>query len=407
MNGPDRSAREAWITGVGLVTALGADEATQWQGLGDTAARARALDSKGFAPFHVHPMVPLDLDRWIPRKPDQRAMGPLMHYGCVAAGMALASAGIAGDKDRLRETHLIVAAGGGERDVAADERILGALDLAEQPDLILAGKLSSEVRPTLFLAQLPNLFAGNISIVHGVDGSSRTFMGEEAAGVDAVRIAAERLWGGQGDLFLAGAAYNASRKDSLLLYQPGGLLLEGDFRPLGQRPAAGMALGSAGAFLVIEAREHAEARGAKPLARLTAIESGHSNRSEGAAARNAGRQWRALAPRLHGLPVPVVSAASGAGPATAEERAFLAGLQRQGTISAARGVAGALGHSIEAAFPTALALAVLGLRSRTFLPPLEADDPLEAPVADPVERVAVSCWGHWRGEALALVEAVA
>ena len=43
MNGPDRSAREAWITGVGLVTALGADEATQWQGLGDTAARARAL----------------------------------------------------------------------------------------------------------------------------------------------------------------------------------------------------------------------------------------------------------------------------------------------------------------------------------------------------------------------------
>ena len=51
----------------------------------------------------------------------------------------------------------------------------------------------SDLRPTLFLAQLSNLLAGNISIVHGVTGSSRTFMGEEAAGVDAVRIAAARI----------------------------------------------------------------------------------------------------------------------------------------------------------------------------------------------------------------------
>src|ERR1700734_4050117 len=33
----------------------------------------------------------------------------------------------------------------------------------------------------LFLAQLSNLLAGDISIVHGVTGSSRTFMGEEGA----------------------------------------------------------------------------------------------------------------------------------------------------------------------------------------------------------------------------------
>ena len=39
------------------------------------------------------------------------------------------------------------------------------------------------------LAQLANLLAGNISIVHGVIGSSRTFMGEEGAGIDALRIA--------------------------------------------------------------------------------------------------------------------------------------------------------------------------------------------------------------------------
>lgn len=407
MSGPQHHGREAWITGCGLVTALGADDETQWRAFGDPAARAAAVDGTSLAPFPVHPMVPLDLNHWIPRKSDQRAMGPLMHYGCVAAGMALASAGIAGDKDRLRETHLIVAAGGGERDLAADERILGALDAAGAPASLLAEKLSGELRPTLFLAQLPNLFAGNISLVHGVDGSSRTFMGEEAAGLDAVRIAAERLWGGQGDMFLVGAAYNASRKDSLLLYQPAGLLLEGPFRPLWQRPAAGMCLGSAGAFLVLEAREHAEARGGRPLARLTSVQSDRCDRSPGAAIRNAERQWDGLKGQLADGPVPVLSAASGAGPATAEERALLEALQRRGTVSAVRGLAGAIGHSVEAAFPAALAVAALGLSKQRLIPPLVDGDPLEAPLPGSVRQVAVSCWGHWRGEGLAVVEAVA
>ena len=44
-------------------------------------------------------------------------------------------------------------------------------------------RLMSDLRPTLFLAQLSNLLAGNIAIVHGVSGTSRTFMGEEVAGV--------------------------------------------------------------------------------------------------------------------------------------------------------------------------------------------------------------------------------
>ena len=107
------ATREAWITGCGLISSLGADLDTQWRALADPAARAAAVDSASLAPFHTHPMVALDLDRWIPRKPDQRSMGPLMRYGCIAAGLALESAGILGDAKLLRETHLIAAAGGG------------------------------------------------------------------------------------------------------------------------------------------------------------------------------------------------------------------------------------------------------------------------------------------------------
>src|SRR3546814_10037176 len=96
--------------------------------------------------FHQHRMVELDLDRWIPRKPDQRSMGPLMRYGCIAAGLALESAGILGNKGLLRETHLIAAAGGGERDVQADEQILGALDSAAERSEEHTSELQSLMR---------------------------------------------------------------------------------------------------------------------------------------------------------------------------------------------------------------------------------------------------------------------
>jgi 3-oxoacyl-[acyl-carrier-protein] synthase II len=62
---------------------------------------------------------------------------------------------------------------------------------------------------------------------------------------------------------------------------------------------------------------------------------------------------------------------------------------------------------MEAAFPATLALAVICLGEKRLMPPLSPDDPLESAAAEPVERIAVSCWGHHRGEGLALVEAVA
>ncbi len=150
----------------------------------------------------------------------------------------------------------------------------------------------SDLRPTLFLAQLSNLLAGNISIVHGVTGSSRTFMGEESSGVDAVRIALARIAAGQSEIALVGGSYNGERPDLLMLYEFGGYALKGGFAPIWQRgEKGGIALGSLGAFLVIEERHHAEARGAKPLARLSAVYSDRSKRAPGEIAATMARQF--------------------------------------------------------------------------------------------------------------------
>src|SRR3981081_2257436 len=97
-------------------------------------------------------------------------------------------------------------------------------------------------------------------------------MGEEAASIDAARIALGRIASGQSDITLIGAAHNGERSDLLILYEFGDFNLRDKFAPVWARQnKGGFALGSAGAFLVIESKQHAQARGAKPYARLTNV----------------------------------------------------------------------------------------------------------------------------------------
>src|SRR5580698_10112969 len=254
--------REAWITGIGIVSCLGEGLDAHWQGF---AGNKRVIDTESFAPFIVHPLAPIDFDKQIPKKGDQRQMEPWQRIGTYAAGLALDNAGVKGNAALLAHMDMIVAAGGGERDAAVDATILSGLRKADKPAAFLNERLMSDLRPTLFLAQLSNLLAGNISIVHGVTGSSRTFMGQESAGVDAVRIALARIAAGTSEIALVGGAHNGERPDLLALYEFGGFNLKNAYAPVWEREGnPGFALGSLGAFLVIESKAHAQERGAKP-----------------------------------------------------------------------------------------------------------------------------------------------
>ena len=388
--------REAWITGIGIVSCLGEGADAHWQGL---AERRIKVDAETFAPYLVHPLAPLDLDKQIPKKGDQRQMEPWQRIGTYAAGLALADAGVKGNAELLARMDMIVAAGGGERDVAVDAAILTNKPKAANPEAFLNERLMSDLRPTLFLAQLSNLLAGNISIVHGVTGSSRTFMGEEAAGVDAVRIALARITAGQSELALVGGSHNGEREDLLLLYDAGGHMLRGAFQPVWER-AKGMVLGSLGAFLVLEARGHAEARNAKPLARLSGVLSERSSRTAGAIPAALARMWQRLVPPVS-AGIAVISGATGAQPATGEERAWLKTLPDVPV----RATSSILGHGFEPQFAMNIALAALALGRKKLFPAVDSSG-IEQEYEGPLERVAVTAVGHWRGEGMALIEAV-
>lgn len=389
--------RDVWITGIGLVSSLGEGLEAHWQAL--SVAPQPVIDQTGFTPYVVHPLAKIDFDKQIPKRGDQRQMEPWQRIGTYAAGLALDSAGLKGDKDILGTTDMVVAAGGGERDQSVDGAILTDIEKQAAPDVFLNEQLQSNLRPTLFLAQLSNLLAGNISIVHGVTGSSRTFMGEESSGTDAVRIGWSRISAGTSEIALVGGAYNAERRDMLLLFALKRLAMHAPWAPVLADPK-GVPTGSAGAFLVLESPEHATARGAKPIAKLSGVWSERARRGEPGAVEATIEALINAATGGVTEGTAILSAASGAPEPTKAEAAVL---ERSGLP--VRSVTDRVGHSLEGQLPVALALAALAVSEGKLFAPL-AGEPLEKPFEGALTRAIVTGVGHWRGEGVALVERV-
>ena len=393
---PD-APREAWITGIGMVSCLGESADAHWQGLNEARLR---LDSKSFAPYFVHPLAPIDLDRLIPKKSDQRQMEGWQRIGTYAAGLALENAGLKGNPELLARTDMIVAAAGGERDTAVDGNVLTNKAKSANPEVFLNERLMSDLRPTLFLAQLPNLLAGNISLVHGVVGSSRTFMGEEAAGVDAVRIALARILAGQSELTLVGGAYHGTRWDVLLAFELGGVVLKDKFAPVWDRgPQGGIAFATMGAFLVLESKEHATARGACPRARISRVLSDRNVRKPGDAEASFRRQWNTITAEVDRAHCAVISGAAGLEPATSAEVTVLKeiGLPVRNTGTY-------IGHGVDTQFMANLGIGCATIEHSKLFAPTGTGDSGTSPAG--LRQIVVTSIGNWRGEGLALLERV-
>jgi len=346
------------ITGLGMASSHGEGRAVHAALLGGAAP---ILDEARFAPYPFHPLPPLPFDKAIPRR-EMRQMENWQRLGVYGAGLAIEDGGL---RARVGEMDLIVSAGGGERDWALDEQIMAANpDEAQRHRMLMDG-----LRPTLFLAQLSNLLAGSISIVHSVGGSSRTLLGEEIAGAEAVRIAAARIATGSSGLSLVGSAFVAERPELLLLYAMGGVLHRGAWLPLPARQ--GIVFGSAAAFLTLEPASGTN----NPLAILR-----HVGTDQGPPAGRPARLAALIAatpPRRAGCMV--ISTASGVRDATRDELAAIGATPDLFT-------ADLLGHSVEAAFPVGLAFAALAIAEGR------------------AEQVLVTGTGQWRGEAVALLE---
>lgn len=348
------SDNDVVITGIGMVTALGVGAQANWKMIASGAAPV--FDSEKFAPYTVHPLPEIDWADQISKR-DQRQMEPWQRVGTFAAGLALEDAGMKGVEPLTSTMDMIVAAGGGERDVDVDTMILSeARQEGVDTGVLVNEKLTTELRPTLFLAQLSNLLAGNISIVHKVTGSSRTFMGEDGAGISAVKTAAARIRSGQSTHALVGGSFNAEHPDMLLSYEMSHYLMRDGWAPVWHRDSVsggGVNFGSGGIFLVLESRKHANDRDASIYASIGTVQADQGANSD-----------EALASRLNRLNADtelayadmIISTASGEKSRTATEKSFLTSTAKNVPV---RGISSATGYLKEAQFPLGIAVAAL------------------------------------------------
>jgi 3-oxoacyl-[acyl-carrier-protein] synthase II len=159
-----------------------------------------------------------------------------------------------------------------------------------------------------------------------------------------------------------------------------------------------MNLGTAGAFLVLESLERAQARGAHIYARLDAVLGDRGSRE--------GERMEQRLARLadetgasDGSDTVVFSGASGYPDLSARERAFL---KSRFPSAPVRTVGALFGHSIEAHFPTAVALACLALDDDAPISPFAAGE--DAPPSAAANSAIVTSVGHFRGEGIALTD---
>jgi len=403
------SPKSVLITGIGLISSLGLGGQGHWQLLQEPLAQPH-LDVSSFSPYAVHALPEIDWGTQIPKRGDQRQMETWQRLGTYAAGLALDDTGIKGNDALTSCMDMIVAAGGGERDVAVDSQILqkaraigwhgeeeGNKAIIQQREIMLNEMLSTELRPTLFLAQLSNLLAGNISIVHKVTGSSRTFMGEEGAGLAAIETAYQRIASGQSRHVLVGGSYNSEHYDMLLGAELGQHLHQGDWMPVWEReqaPGGGLITGSGGAFLVLEEERHARERGAHAYAKIDDLVTDQSNRT----------QYR-LEETLIDLIKKIgyqqgeftVSGASGVNEVTAAEKQVL---EQMGLNY--RAMSSLFGHMREAQFIFCLGLAALAVDKGISFAPLGSDEQqAHQRGSNTIAQALVTTAGIWRAEGVA------
>jgi len=254
--------RRVVVTGMGAVTPLGNSVATTWQNL--LAGRSGAgpithFDSTGYPVHFACEVKDFDPTDWIDRKAARR-MDRFTHLVLAAARQAEADSGL----DIAKEANRIGAA------VATG---IGGLQSFQDCYDDLRQRGPDRVNPFAIPSIIPNLGAGWVSIELGTRGPLSSVCTACAASNMAIGDSLDAIRLGRADAMLCGgteapiaevgiAGFSAMRALSRRNDDP-----QGASRPF-DAERDGFVMGEAGAMIVLEELEHAQARGAKVYAEV-------------------------------------------------------------------------------------------------------------------------------------------
>jgi 3-oxoacyl-[acyl-carrier-protein] synthase II len=263
--------RRVVVTGLGLVTPLGADVETTWKNLiagksgAGTITHFDASDQKCTiacevkGPDHEYGFDP---GKRVDHKV-QRQVDPFIIFGIDAAGQALEDAGLT----ELTE----------EQKVRAGCSIgsgIGGLPGIESESLLLAEKGPGRVSPHFVHGRLINLISGQVSIKYGLKGPNHAVVTACSTGAHSIGDAARMIKDDDADIMLAGGAEATICPIGIAGFaQARALNMTYNDRPeQASRPydkdRDGFVMGEGAGVVVLEEYEHAKARGAKIYAEV-------------------------------------------------------------------------------------------------------------------------------------------
>lgn len=263
--------RRVVVTGLGLVTPLGADVETTWANLlaGKSGAgkitHFDASDQKCHIACEVKPAdheYGFDPNKRVDHKV-QRQVEPFIIFGIDAAGQAIEDAGLTDMPEAMR-LRAGCSIGSG----------IGGLPGIEKESLVLAEKGPSRVSPHFVHGRLINLISGQVSIKYGLMGPNHAVVTACSTGAHSIGDAARMIKDDDADIMLAGGAEATICPIGIAGFAQARALStnfndqpEKASRPY-DRDRDGFVMGEGAGVVVLEEYEHAKKRGAKIYAEV-------------------------------------------------------------------------------------------------------------------------------------------
>jgi len=263
--------RRVVVTGLGLVTPLGADVETAWANIlaaksgAETITRFDATDFHSNYACEVKPAdhaYGFDPNKRVDHKV-QRQVDPFIIYGIDAAGQALEDAGLL-DMTEEQKYRAGCSIGSG----------IGGLPGIESEAIVLHTKGPRRVSPHFVHGRLINLISGQVSIKYGLRGPNHAVVTACSTGAHAIGDAARMIAMDDADVMLAGGAEGTVCPLGIAGFAQARALSTNfnDSPEKASRPydkdRDGFVMGEGAGVLVLEEYEHAKARGAKMYAEV-------------------------------------------------------------------------------------------------------------------------------------------
>ncbi len=254
--------RRVVVTGIGAVTPVGNDVETSWQNIinGVTGVGPLTrLNPDDFPAKVAGELKDFNIEAYVERK-EARKMDKFTHYAIAAATMAVKDADLTINDENAARVGVWIGSG------------IGGMETFENQFETFLNRGYKRVSPFFVPMMIPDMAAGQVSIMLGAKGINSCTVTACATGTNSIGDAFKVIQRGDADVMVTGGAEAPITRMSVAGFCANTALSTNPDPNLASRPfdknRDGFVIGEGSGIVVLEELEHALARGAKIYAEM-------------------------------------------------------------------------------------------------------------------------------------------